>query len=90
MIKKLTLVFSLLVVLTTGCIGPMNAFNSILSWNTRATQSKWWNEVIFIPMSFVYPFLMAGDVLIFNSIYWWSGTNPIDPPKSDAPGTFGV
>ena len=32
-----------------------------------------------------------GDQLIFNSIQWWTGNNPIDPPSSDTEiGEFGI
>lgn len=32
----------------------------------------------------VYPLCLAGDIVIFNSIEFWGGNNPInepDPPK---------
>src|SRR5437016_4268421 len=52
--------------LLTGCIGSNRAFRGVQSWNTRATDSKWGNEVIhavfwILP---VYPLCLAGDILI--------------------------
>lgn len=84
MIKKLP-VLALLLVLTTGCIGPNNAFDSVISWNSRATESKWWNELIFLPMSIVAEFALIGDYLIFNSIEFWGGENPIQEPQPFSP-----
>ena len=71
----------------TSCIGPNNAFDGASSWNSRATDSKWWNELIYIGMWVVpvYPLALTGDVLIFNSIEFWGGENPIGEPDPYTP-----
>ncbi len=83
MMKKLTLVFSLLLVLTTtSCLGPNRAMNSMNSVNSELTESKWLNELLFIiPFYWVGQIALLGDVLIFNSIEWWGGDNPISEPR---------
>jgi hypothetical protein len=75
----LTLGFS-----TTGCLGPNHAFNGIQNWNAKVS-NKWVNELLHIGMWVipVYQVTLLGDVLIFNSVEWWGGKNPID-----APGAF--
>jgi hypothetical protein len=72
--------------LATSCIGSNRAFRGVHSWNTRATDSKWGNEAIHVAFWIlpVYPLALLGDIVIFNSIEFWGGNNPInepDPPK---------
>jgi len=68
--------------LGSSCLGPDNLFNGLHNWNSRATDSKWGNELIFVGFSIipVYGFAWLGDVIIFNSIEFWGGRNPIDAP----------
>jgi hypothetical protein len=83
--KKNLLVLALCAALLgSSCVGSFRAFNGIASWNTRATSSRWWNEVIFLGLWIVpvYELTLLGDTLIFNSIEFWSGSNPFsEPPK---------
>jgi hypothetical protein len=65
---------------TTSCLGPDNAYNQYKEWNNNVTDSKWWNELIFIPGSFVAGLFHFGDLVIFNSIEFWGGTNPVSAP----------
>ncbi len=70
---------------TSGCLGPNNAFDGLHHWNKGVTDNKWGNEAIFIALTVipVYPLFYLGDILIFNSIEFWGGENPIDPPPAD-------
>ena len=72
----------------SSCLGPNNAFNSILHWNKNVTESKWGNEAIFIGLTIipVIPLCYWGDILIFNSIEFWGGENPIAPPSASLDG----
>ena len=82
--KKFLLASALaLGLLGTSCIGPNNAFNGLGSWNGRATESKWWNEVIWVALWIVpvYPLALTGDLVIFNSIEFWGGENPFSEPE---------
>lgn len=67
---------------TTSCIGPNHAYNSLGSWNSTVSENKFLNELVFIGMHVVpaYPLCFAGDLIIFNSIEFWSGNNPIPTP----------
>jgi hypothetical protein len=81
--RKLLIGIALLTGLTaTSCIGPNNAFNGVTAWNTRVTDSKWWNELIYVGMWVVpvYEVVFTLDVLVFNSFEFWGGENPIDAP----------
>jgi hypothetical protein len=66
-----------------GCLGPNNAFNNLHAWNQKVTDNKWGNEAVFIGLNIipVYGLCYLGDVLIFNSIEFWGGNNPIEASK---------
>jgi hypothetical protein len=66
---------------TAGCLGPNNAFNNLNRWNHKVTDSKWGNEGIFLVLTIipVYTLFYWGDIIIFNSIEFWGGENPIEP-----------
>ena len=86
--KKLLLVSALsLGLLSTGCVGPYNATRGLLSWNTRATDSKWWNAVIHVGLWVVpvYELAILGDALIFNTIEFYGGENPFSEPQPPNP-----
>jgi len=71
--------------LATSCLGPNNAFNSLNHWNDTVTESKWANEGIFLVLNIipVYGIAYLGDILIFNSIEFWGGENPVSPPPAE-------
>ena len=52
--------------------------NKLLSWN-RSIDSKFVNELVFIAFWIVpvYEISMLADVLVINSIEFWSGSNPV-------------
>jgi hypothetical protein len=80
--KQLTAAALTLSLLTASCLGPNNAFNSIHNWNARVTDSDALKEVLFLGMVIipVYPITLLGDYLIFNTIDYWGGENPISDP----------
>lgn len=62
----------------TSCIGSFKLSNKVLAWNQQIG-SKFVNEVVFfcfwiIP---VYEITALADVLVLNSIEFWSGRNPV-------------
>lgn len=71
-------------VLTTSCYGPFNATRRLHAWNGDVSHEKWVQEGVFLLLNIVpvYGLWMLGDVLIFNSIEFWTGDNPVDPPMA--------
>ena len=63
--------------LTSSCVGSFSLFNKLASWNKNATNSKFLNEIIFIVISPAYAVCSVADVLVLNSIEFWSGSNPL-------------
>jgi hypothetical protein len=69
---------------TTGCYGPFNLTRSVYNWNSNIKGSgevneKWMKEFVFFGMIIipVYMFSALLDAFIFNSIQFWSGSNPV-------------
>ena len=52
---------------------------NVKDWNSGISSSKFINEVIFIALNIVpvYEICYLADVLVFNSIEFWTGDNPI-------------
>lgn len=65
--------------LFSNCIGSFSAFKSIRDWNDGLTQNKFLDNLIFWGLWIVpaYELFLAGDLIIFNVIEFWSGSNPI-------------
>ncbi len=70
----------------TGCLGDSNkkadtfaCIKTVHKYNTgEISSNKWVNEILFIiPGSICYGVGGFLDVIIFNSIQFWSGENPL-------------
>lgn len=71
-----TLALAALVSLNS-CVGSFGLFNKLAAWNKHATSSKFLNELIFILISPAYAVVSLADVLVLNSIEFWTGDNPV-------------
>ena len=60
-----------------SCIGSFALFNKVKSWNEQVGD-KFVNELVFVAMWIlpVYELCLTADVLVLNSIEFWSGENP--------------
>ncbi|MGL5937686.1 MAG: DUF3332 domain-containing protein [Phocaeicola sp.] len=65
-------------ILFSSCIGSFALWNNIKDWN-NTVGNKFVNELIFIAFNIVpvYPIAAVADMLVINSIEFWSGSNPI-------------
>ena len=61
----------------SSCVGSFGLFNRLAQWNKKATNSKFLNEIIFILISPAYAVCGLADLLVLNSIEFWSGSNPM-------------
>ncbi|MEH6406636.1 MAG: DUF3332 domain-containing protein [Leeuwenhoekiella sp.] len=77
--KLLTCSVMSLLMLCTSCLGSFSAFNNLKDWNMEISDSKFVNNLVFWALNIVpvYGLFFVGDVLIFNVIEFWSGSNPI-------------
>ena len=62
-----------------GCLGRMALSGKVGKFNLEVTESKWGREGVFLGLYFipVYPFAAFADLMIFNSIEFWTGENPL-------------
>ena len=76
--------------LLSSCIGSFALTNKLLSWN-RQVGNKFVNEVVFFAFWIlpVYEVSCLADVVVLNSIEFWSGTNPVAQGKSIIEGQDG-
>ena len=77
-IIPIALIAALSLPMFTSCIGSFSLTNKLLSWN-RTISNKIVNELVFIGFWIlpVYEVSALADVLVINSIEFWSGTNPM-------------
>lgn len=69
----------------SGCLGDSNKSGStficirkVHEVNCTITNNKWINEILFIiPGGFCYGIASFLDTIIFNSIHFWTGDNPL-------------
>ena len=88
--KRLSiLVISILLVLSmgTGCIGNFGLSGKVRAFNLDVSPDRWGREIVFVVLYVipVYPFAGFLDILVFNSIEFWTGKNPIDGSASVTP-----
>ena len=83
------LAISLLLIasLGTGCIGNFGLAGAVRKFNLELTEDRWGREIVFVCLYIipVYPFAGTLDIVIFNSIEFWTGKNPIDGSRSVTP-----
>lgn len=75
-LKSLTLLMAGTMAVSS-CIGSFGLFNKVLDWNKQATGNKFLNWLIFIVISPAYVLCGVADMIVINSIEFWSGTNPL-------------
>lgn len=61
----------------SSCIGSFALTNKVLNWNNQVGD-KFVNEIVFFAFHIlpVYELTILADVLVLNSIEFWSGNNP--------------
>ena len=60
----------------SSCIGSFGLFNKLLSWN-KGIGNKFLNELVFIVISPAYAVCGVADLLVLNTVEFWSGRSPI-------------
>lgn len=81
--RLMTPVVLMLCLVLCSCVGPFNLTANVLHWNNSIESGKGWvEELVFIVFVWlpVYGICVLGDAIIFNSIEFWGGENPIVAP----------
>lgn len=66
-------------VATTGCFGGFQLTRKVYSFNREVSPDKWVRELVFLAMA-IFPVYGAAtflDAVVFNSIEFWTGSNPV-------------
>lgn len=90
--KKILLVAVLAATLALpSCIGSFGLSNKLLSWN-RSISNKFVNELVFIAFWIVPVYEISGlaDMVVLNSIEFWTGDNPVKSGISMIKGQDGT
>ncbi len=76
--------------LFTSCIGSFKLTNKLLGWNNNIG-NKFVNELVFIAFWILPVYEVSGlaDLLVINSIEFWSGSNPVAKGKKVIDGQDG-
>ena len=77
--KKFVPVLLITSVLLTGCTGPFVLTKNLHKWQTNVSKDRWAQEGVFLACVIipVYGVCTLGDAIIFNSIEFLGGKNPI-------------
>lgn len=65
--------------LMTGCMGKFALTDKLYTWNKQVDQNRWVQEGVFLALLVVpvYGLTLLADGIVFNSVDWWTGSNPI-------------
>jgi hypothetical protein len=77
--KKIVAAVVLVAFFTTGCTGSFNLTRKVYNFH-RSQTDKWSDELCFLLVALtpIYGLATFADAIIFNSIEFWTGKNPID------------
>ena len=77
--KKIVASIVILAFFTTGCTGSFELTHKLYNWH-RSQTDKWSDELCFLLVAItpVYGLAIFADSIIFNSIEFWTGKNPVD------------
>jgi hypothetical protein len=86
----LLLALAMLSTTSLGCIGHFGLSGKVREFNLETTEDRWGREILFVCLYIipVYPFAGMLDILIFNSVEFWTGENPINDKPSVTPLSF--
>ncbi|MDP2652895.1 MAG: DUF3332 family protein [Candidatus Omnitrophota bacterium] len=78
--KKAILGVMIAAFLVTGCTGSFNLTRKVYNFHRSQQPDKWMDELCFLVVTLipVYSIATFADAIIFNSIEFWTGENPVD------------
>ncbi len=64
---------------TTGCFGGFQLTRKVYNFNREVSPDKWVRELVFLALVIlpVYGASTFLDAIVFNSIEFWTGSNPV-------------
>lgn len=87
-VKKFVL-SGLMVSMLCGCLGTSGLGAKVKKFNLEVVEHRWAREGVFLGLNILWVYRIASilDLLVFNSIEFWTGENPINgkSPLSEIP-----
>jgi hypothetical protein len=76
----IALILACLTLSNTACIGRMAVSGKVMEFNLSVSEDKWAREIVFLALYIipVYGFAGIADLIVVNSIEFWTGTNPVN------------
>jgi hypothetical protein len=76
--KKIAVIFMLIAIAAVGCTGTFKLTRQVYDFQTKPAD-KWVDEVLFLALVIVpvYEVATVVDAVVFNSIEFWTGKNPM-------------
>ena len=74
----------------TGCIGHFGLSQKVREFNLETSEDRWGREIVFVALYIIPVYPLAGlvDILVLNSVEFWTGKNPITDQPSVTPLSF--
>jgi hypothetical protein len=87
--KKFMIALVLLSFVSVGCTGSFMLTKKVYNWH-RGMGDKWADEFGFLVCALlpIYGISTFADAVIFNSIEFWSGNNPVTSAKAETKTKF--
>jgi hypothetical protein len=80
-IRKITflIVLAVFAISSTGCFGSFGLTKKVYTWNDNVSSSKFVKTIVFWGINIIPVYGVAGmlDLVIFNLIEFWTGSNPV-------------
>jgi hypothetical protein len=85
--KKLAVFIVMVTMVVVSCTGTFNLTKKVYEFQTKPAD-KWVDEVLFLAFAIipVYGVAILADAVVFNSIDFWTGQNPIKFSANDGKG----
>lgn len=83
-ITKILMVTTLATAMTgtlTGCIGSNAVTGKVMEFNLQAVDNRYARGGLNMLLAPVYALTVAADSIVFNSIEFWAGENPLNKKK---------
>ncbi|MBP6671657.1 MAG: DUF3332 family protein [Bacteroidetes bacterium] len=84
----IALLIATMALMSVGCYGSFNLTKKVYNWN-GSLGDKWVVELVFLAANIIPVYSIAGfiDVVILNSLEFWTGSNPVASSVTSEDGT---
>ena len=87
--KKIVVILMLVCFVTAGCTGSFLLTKKVYNWH-RSLGDKWSDEFGFLVCTLIpiYGLSTMADAIVFNSIEFWTGKNPVQESRAETKTKF--